>query len=354
MKNKILELSKILEYTCEKMELLKGVKTFFTENYDDLEFIIIQFKPFPPYFLNKFDKQLKNPVIDKLSNSSELKYKDVFFIVNNYYIYPLRLNNEIPEYLLTFNHQIVKNYDEIKILCGYINSLYKIVVKNYRTGFEESGLQNANLISQLCHDFNSMISLIKTKSSEIDESVSNKINYAEKMTTDILQYVREIQILSSEVKIKELFESIIQNASIPEKIDVSTQFNVQEKTISLDVELIDRAFNEIIKNAVSAVKENKGKISIHAEIKTFQNFFINAEFLYIIIMDNGIGINPDFLSFIKNPFFTTRKSEYHSGLGLSIADKIINNHGGYMNIEITQHNQTSVTIYLPLQGKTNE
>jgi signal transduction histidine kinase len=354
MKNKIYKLSKILENTSVTNEFFTGVKTFFVENFDNIIFEIVQLNPFPPYFLNAFSKQSNESLVKKLSNSRELKQKDMFLIVNGHYIYPLKLNSKILRYLLVFNHQINKNYDEIKDLCEYINSIYKIVVNNYQTGFDESDLQNANLISHISHDINSMISLIKTNSAEFDESVSNKINYAEKMTKDILQYVREIQILDSEVKIEELLESVIQNASIPKNIEVSTQFNVKEKTINLDVELIDRALNELIKNAISAVRENNGKISIHAEIKNFRNIFFNTEFLFIIIEDNGTGINPDYLSFIKNPYFTTRKSEYHSGLGLSIADKVIKAHGGYLNIEITQNNQTSVTIYLPLQGKANE
>ena len=353
MNERIKILIENFENICGRNEFLKKLEIYFSENFNSLDFEIIKLMPFPPYYLTLADSQPNKSLLATLSESNNIEQKNKLFIIHDYYIYPLT-ENTIAQYSLIFKNLSDNNFDEINSLCIYIHSLYKLVVNNYHFGFEESSLQNANLISQMIHDINSMISLIKMRSSQIEESVSNKMSYAEKMTKDALQYVREIQVLDSEVKIKELLEGIIQNVSFPDNIDVSIQNNVNEKTINLDVELIDRALNEIIQNAVSAFGDTNGRISIKTDIRQFKNILYNNEYLEIKVEDNGIGINSDFLSFIKNPYFTTRKSEYHSGLGLSIADKIIDAHGGYLNIEITPENKTAVTIYLPLQGNDNE
>jgi signal transduction histidine kinase len=206
----------------------------------------------------------------------------------------------------------------------------------------------------MSHDINSMILLIKSTLPEIDNFVSNRMNDTEKMTKNILQYVREIQVLKSDVDIAELLDSVIQNVSIPENIQVAKNLNIDSVSIRVDVELIDRALGEIIKNSVSAIDDGTGKIIITATINEFENLFSQNQFLEINIEDTGSGINPDFLQFVKNPFFTTQKSECHSGLGLSIANKIIESHGGSLNIRINQENNTLVTIYLPMQGNENE
>ena len=78
------------------------------------------------------------------------------------------------------------------------------------------------------------------------------------------------------------------------------------------------------------------------------SLFIDFNWLEIIICDTGPGIAKEFLKDVRNPFFTTWKDQEHVGLGLSIADKIIQAHGGCLHIESEPGEGTTVTIYLPL------
>ena len=335
-------------------EFFEGLKIFFEENYREVFFEIVKLIPFPPFYLPPSDSPNIESLLEEFSNCSITNQKDNFVIVNNYYIYPLSYEKKSPKYLLVFGNQIINYLDEIKSLCDLSKDVFEMSVNLYQSGFDESALQNANLISQISHDINSMIFLIKSNFPEIDTSVSDKINYNEKMTKDMLQYVREIQVLESEVDITELLNSIIHNVSIPDNIEVSKDFKVNSESIRVDVELIDRAIGEIIKNSISAIDKEAGKINITATINDFENLFNKNQFLVLTIEDSGKGINPDFLEFVKNPFFTTQKFEYHSGLGLSIANKIIEAHDGSLNIQINQESNIMVTIYLPLLGEKNE
>ncbi len=337
-----------------KDELFEELKQFFDEHFTEVSFEVIKLIQFPPFYLPVSESQNIESLIKEFSNCNETNHKDSFIIASSYYIYPLVQEGKFPNYLLVFDNQINKYFDEIKSLCHSINNIFKIVDNNYKSGFEESALQNANLISQMSHDINSMISVIKSNLSEIDNAVTNKINYSEKMTKHILQYVREVPVLESDVDIAELLSSVIQNVCIPERIQVIRYFDLNSETITIDVELIDRALGEIIKNSVSALGNESGIINVTATIMIFENIILHNRFLEITVEDSGEGINPDFLEFVKNPFFTTKKSEYHCGLGLSIADKIIEAHKGSLNIQINKENNSLATIYLPMQGKENE
>jgi signal transduction histidine kinase len=353
MSENFFELVEKLEKICGVQEFFDELKIYFSENFSTLYFDIINVIPFPPFYMNLKDTKIDKSLLSILSEPQSVEHINRFLVVNDYHIFTLN-ENLTSKYLLIFKNPLNEDLDKIDSICGYINSFYKLLVNNYLFGLDESDLQNANLISQMSHDINSMNSLIKTNFSEIDKSVLNKMSYIEKMTKDVLQYVREIQIIESDAKIDELLQGIIQNIVFPANIEVLTRYHLKDRSINLDVELFDKALSEIILNAISSFENKKGIINIEANLRKVKNLFYDNEYLKLIVEDNGTGINADFLSFIKNPFFTTKKSDHHSGLGLSIADKIIDAHGGYINIERTKENKTMVTVYLPLQGKYNE
>jgi PAS domain S-box-containing protein len=72
----------------------------------------------------------------------------------------------------------------------------------------------------------------------------------------------------------------------------------------------------------------------------------------IQIADEGEGISEDHLKWLFNPFFTTK--EQGSGLGLSIARDIMEEHGGNLEIRGERHKGTVVTCYLPLLAKEGD
>ncbi len=72
-----------------------------------------------------------------------------------------------------------------------------------------------------------------------------------------------------------------------------------------------------------------------------------SEEIYVEIRDTGIGMSPEVLSRIKDPFFTTRRNKSGTGLGLSISDTIVRNHGGWIDFRSVAGEGTTVTVLLP-------
>lgn len=74
------------------------------------------------------------------------------------------------------------------------------------------------------------------------------------------------------------------------------------------------------------------------------------EVLEITIWDNGSGISPNNLTKIFDPFFTTRKLGEGMGMGLSLCQTIIKNHGGTITAKSQENEWTIFTFTLPIKN----
>jgi signal transduction histidine kinase len=68
--------------------------------------------------------------------------------------------------------------------------------------------------------------------------------------------------------------------------------------------------------------------------------------------DTGVGISPENLQKIFEPFFSTKEDRDGTGLGLSISYRIIQHHGGRIDVESGPGKGTIFRIFLPLHQKT--
>jgi len=136
----------------------------------------------------------------------------------------------------------------------------------------------------------------------------------------------------------------------------------QEKNISLVLELaggdpevlgnstkIEQVCLNILINAMQAMPTG-GVIHVGSATSTSDG----RQFVDLSFSDQGIGIPPENLPRLFDPYFTTRPDG--TGLGLAIADRIVTDHGGKILVESTPGVGTVVTVCLPLAdgGDTGE
>lgn len=76
---------------------------------------------------------------------------------------------------------------------------------------------------------------------------------------------------------------------------------------------------------------------------------VNNHMIGIAVKDQGAGISEDVIKKIFDPFFTTR--DEGTGLGLSVANQIIENHHGRIKVDSVPGEGTTFTLYLPLADK---
>jgi signal transduction histidine kinase len=112
--------------------------------------------------------------------------------------------------------------------------------------------------------------------------------------------------------------------------------NANSFSIEADPDQLYRAFLNIFINAIQSLKEG-GKLRI--EVKEEKAFY------RVEVLDTGMGISPEHLEKVFNPFFTNK--DKGSGLGLTIVRKIIEAHKGSVWIESEEGVGTRVFVVLP-------
>ena len=83
------------------------------------------------------------------------------------------------------------------------------------------------------------------------------------------------------------------------------------------------------------------------EVKIKVSLHNNDKLIMLEVSDQGRGIPPDILAKITDPFFTTRRESGGTGLGLSVSARIIEEHGGTLNVRSEPGQGTTFTIKLP-------
>ena len=104
-------------------------------------------------------------------------------------------------------------------------------------------------------------------------------------------------------------------------------------------------FWNLLVNAIDAMPRG-GKILIRVRKPNVDN----KDEIEIAIADTGIGIPPEIIKKIFEPFFTTKRSK-GTGLGLSIVHRIVDNHGGVIDVKSKRNKGTIFTMRLPIKNK---
>jgi signal transduction histidine kinase len=104
---------------------------------------------------------------------------------------------------------------------------------------------------------------------------------------------------------------------------------------------INQVILNLLTNAAHATSDAGGTITVRTAMR-------DAGHVAVEIADNGHGIAPELLPRIFDPFFTTKAVGKGTGLGLSISYKIVQSHGGRLEVRSTPGEGTCFTIVLPL------
>jgi signal transduction histidine kinase len=128
------------------------------------------------------------------------------------------------------------------------------------------------------------------------------------------------------------------------EIIVELDFDEKLPMVPADNKQLQQVFINLITNAADAIK-TKGNIKIktYTEPATKHG---EGEFAIVAITDNGVGIPPEDLQKIFNPFFT-RKAD-GTGLGLPITQRIMHQHNGIIDVESKIGEGTTFYVKLPV------
>lgn len=169
------------------------------------------------------------------------------------------------------------------------------------------------------------------------ESIVNELLFLAKPQPVQYQYKNIINILNETLE-------LLSAQALLENVQLIRQFSYRKVICYCEPNRLKQVFINIIKNAIE-VMPNGGKVTVHVD-KT------KEDWVCISISDEGTGIPEDKLEYIGRPFYTTK--ERGTGLGLMVSYKIVEEHGGKIDIESEVGVGTTFKIYLPTARKEVE
>jgi signal transduction histidine kinase len=124
---------------------------------------------------------------------------------------------------------------------------------------------------------------------------------------------------------------------------IQKEFGAAGATIEADAELVKQVFLNLILNAIQAMPHG-GTLRLTTSCQDGT--------LEVQVSDTGMGIAPEIIEHIFNPFFTTK--ERAVGLGLTLVHNIVEAHCGAMQVHSPPGRGTTVQLSFPLASATAE
>lgn len=200
-----------------------------------------------------------------------------------------------------------------------------------------------NFINLSIDHLKNKYSPLEVKEKEAFESLINSIKHEihrlNKLVGNFLDYGKPLKLNLKRININDMINeiiSIIQAKAEKDRININVNLG-KVPEISVDPELIRTSIFNIILNAFQAIS-SEGTITI----KTTKS----DNKILITIEDTGIGVSKENLQKIFDPFFTTKSSGL--GLGLPMAKRVVEEHGGKIFFDSVEGKGSIVTITLNL------
>ena len=105
------------------------------------------------------------------------------------------------------------------------------------------------------------------------------------------------------------------------------------------VSSLNQVWTNLLDNAIDALPTQGGELTLRTRRE--------GDFVRVFLADNGSGISPEVLPHIFEPFYTTKQAGAGSGLGLDIAQRIIKQHGGQLEVS-SAPGRTEFCAWLPV------
>ena len=251
--------------------------------------------------------------------------------------------------------------DEFAAVAETMNQMASQVSAHIRS-LEKDAESRRKFLADIAHELRSPVTTMRTMAGALqdgvaeeperrDRAVSALVRTSERMlrlVQDLMELAKldlnELPLNIKRVDLGELARSVVHSHEVESK-DAGTLLQPFISTspirAKVDPDRITQVLDNILENAISYAGKG-AEVMVAIE---------KGENIKITVADTGKGIRAGDLPYIFDSFYradTARTpSDSHSGLGLSIARKLVEVHGGTLNISSEEGKGTTVTIELP-------
>ena len=258
---------------------------------------------------------------------------------------------------------IIDTDDEIKNLNANFNLMIEKLKKQQdKLIMSERHMAWESIARKLAHEIKNPLTPIQLSIDRIKEKYLNKIDekdnsFSEYLST-IAKQIKDIEFLVNEfsdfarmpkpiIKNMNLNKLLLRSINLHKLSEINIKFSLSETKpsfeISGDEEQLNRVFINLIKNSIESIQEKKIK-NAHFKGKITIDIKDDSDYIYVTIVDNGVGFEKVDKAKMLTPYYTTKKQG--TGLGLAIVTKIVNDHNGTILFN-TIRNGAKVEVILP-------
>jgi PAS domain S-box-containing protein len=175
-------------------------------------------------------------------------------------------------------------------------------------------------------------------SERIKQIVEDLKNFVRKDISEMTQSVNVNDVLRSAI-------SLISNMIKKSTHHFSVEYGRDLPVLAGHTQRLEQVFINLIQNACQALSDSEKGIFVSTSWDEANNG------VRIKIQDQGVGISPESLPQIIDPFFSTKHDSGGVGLGLSISSRIVETHGGRLTFISEEGEGTTAEVFLPAKEK---
>ncbi len=186
---------------------------------------------------------------------------------------------------------------------------------------------------------------------EFLDIIVEEVNRLNKIVSQFLDYARpyrgEQKTLDVADVLRKTLSLIAKETEEHGKVEIATDFAERMPPVRADAEQLLQVFLNLSLNALQAMPQG-GRLLISTGLRRSTRRGAAAAFFEVRFRDTGVGIPPGDLKNLFIPFFTTK--EKGTGLGLPISQRIIENHGGTIEVRSQPSEGATFIVLLPIES----
>lgn len=224
------------------------------------------------------------------------------------------------------------------------------------------------LAGGVAHDFNNLLTaisghcdLLLLRHDQGDQDygdlvqINQNANRAAALVSQLLAFSRKQTLRPEVLDLRDTLSDLthLLNRLVGERVTLTLNHDPVLKSIRADKRQLEQVLMNLVVNARDAMPSG-GEIRIDTEVTTLAAPLTRdrasvpaGEYLSVTVSDEGVGIAPDKLQKVFEPFYTTKRTGEGTGLGLSTAYGIVKQTGGYIFVDSVPGSGTVFTLLFP-------
>ncbi|HXU20678.1 MAG TPA: ATP-binding protein, partial [Verrucomicrobiae bacterium] len=184
--------------------------------------------------------------------------------------------------------------------------------------------------------------------SELAGYISSEVNRVNALVARFLDFARPLQLELHPHQISKIIDSALESvqAQFPATIRIERCYAPGLPDVLCDQQLCEHVFVNLIQNAFQAMNGSHTGREMLLRISLKPETFRGRHGVSATIEDSGPGVPAESREHIFNPFFTSKKEGV--GLGLSIVDKIVDDHHGWIRLDTEYQGGARFRLFLPV------